>query len=105
MKKIDIDKVFSHIGELGPQQKRYCLMIFLLNVYGAQIMLQYTYVGHSMNFVCHLNEEYQNAYNQSQLFNSCPSNQRDKCSPVKFDTSITSSIVSKKKHILKSFSH
>ena len=37
MKKLDIDKIFSHIGELGSQQKRYCLMIFLLNVYGAQM--------------------------------------------------------------------
>ena len=96
MKKIDIDKVFTQIGELGPMQKRYCMMIFMLNVYGAQMMLQYTFVGHEMNFNCIVNEsdKAENA-SQSVMFNSCPAGDSQKCESIKFNTSVTSSIVSK----------
>ena len=96
MKKIDIDKVFSQIGELGPVQKRYCMMIFMLNIYGAQMMLQYTFVGHDMNFNCIVDESHklENA-SQSVMFNTCPAGDSQKCKSIEFNTSVTSTIVSK----------
>ena len=96
MKKIDIDKVFSQIGELGPMQKKYCMMIFILNIYGAQMMLQYTFVSHEMNFNCIVdeNEEYENASKSVMLFNTCPAGESKRCKSILFNTSVTSSIVS-----------
>ena len=93
MTKIDIDKVFSQIGELGPIQKRYCLVIFILNIYGAQMMLQYTFVSHEMTFNCIVDENNKNT-SKSVLFNTCPAGESKRCKSILFDTSMTSSIVS-----------
>ena len=38
--KIDVDHVFSHIGELGSEQKRYFLLICVITMYHAQLMMQ-----------------------------------------------------------------
>ena len=90
MKKIDIDNVFSQIGEYS---LKYCVMIFLLNAYGAQLMLQYTFVSHEMNFNCIVDEKDKNA-SKSVLFNTCPDGESRRCKTILFDTSVTSSIVS-----------
>ncbi len=47
---LDIDAVFSEIGELGPQQVKYSIGFFLLNAFGAWLMLQYTFVGYERPF-------------------------------------------------------
>ncbi len=57
-------------------------------------MLQYTFVGHDMPFTCILDIEDQKKLNTSSLYNECPSNKQTKCKEVKFDTTVTSSIVS-----------
>lgn len=95
MRKVNIDRVFGHIGELGPQQVKYCLLLSVLSMFNAQIMLQYTFVGHDMRFTCHLDEkERALARNQSSLANACPSGDSSRCESITFDTSSTSSIVS-----------
>ena len=87
MKKLNIDRAFLQIGELGPIQIRYCLLLCLLNAFAPQIMLQYTYVGQSMEFQCVVN-------NQTILRNSCPSNEKSTCSSIEFDTKVKDSIES-----------
>jgi MFS family permease len=83
--RMNIDEVFSHIGELGKQQLRYSLLLSILGMYGAQIMLQYTFVGHDMSFICKLE-------NGSKLVDECPNGETSKCAEIIFDTSDTSSI-------------
>ena len=87
MKKLNIDRVFLQIGELGRQQIRYCTLLFLLNAYAPQIMLQFTFVGLKMEFTCQVD-------NQTDLRNTCPSNKVSQCLNIEFDTKGADSIES-----------
>ena len=62
-------------------------------------MLQYTFVGHSMDFECWENVEEDSNANGSFVpqkisSNSCPAGKISECSSIHFNTSVTSSIVS-----------
>lgn len=72
---INIDLVFEDIGELGPQQLKYCLILAFFNVYGAWHMLQYTFVGYDMPFECHLS-------NGEVHASTCPGTDSSRCSRV-----------------------
>ena len=38
--KLNIDHVFSHIGEMGPQQIRYLVLMSVMTMYSPQFMIQ-----------------------------------------------------------------
>ena len=62
-------------------------------------MLQYTFVGHSMDFECWSNVEEDSNANDSIVphkisSNSCPAGKISECSSIHFNNSVTSSIVS-----------
>ena len=62
-------------------------------------MLQYTFVGHSMDFECWENVEEDSNANGSIVpqkisSNSCPAGKISECSSIHFNASVTSSIVS-----------
>ena len=86
--KLNIDKVFARIGELGSQQVRYCLLLAVMNLYAPQFMIQYTFVGHDVSFTCNLDD------NATTLYNACPNGQFANCKNVVFVTNDTDSIVS-----------
>lgn len=85
--KLNIDRIFAHIGELGSQQKRYMFLLCLMNFYAPQFMIQYTFVGHSLDFTCITK-------NGTLFENSCLNQQSSQCETITFDTSTSDSIVS-----------
>ena len=87
-RKINIDRIFSQIGEFGHQQMRYVFVLALMNLYAPQFMLQYTFVGHALDFKCFLE-------NGTILENSCPGNSKLSCQKIEYDTSETDSIVNR----------
>ena len=84
---LNIDRIFAHIGELGGQQKRYMVLLALMNFYAPQLMIQYTFVGSEVNFRCKTS-------NGTSLKNSCPEGKISACDEVFFDTEESDSIVS-----------
>ncbi len=49
---LDVDLVYSDIGELGRGQTKFALGLCLLNAYNAWHMLQYSFVGFAVDFDC-----------------------------------------------------
>lgn len=84
--KLNIDHVFSHIGEMGTQQMRYFLLMSLLTMYSPQFMMQYNFVGRDdIDFTCHVE-------NGTSMFNSCPDGKIASCIKVDFQTNSSDSI-------------
>ena len=51
--KLNIDHVFSHIGEMGPQQIRYLVLMSVMTMYSPQFMIQVNQTRQSfINFWC-----------------------------------------------------
>ena len=52
--KLNIDHVFSHIGEMGPQQIRYLVLMSVMTMYSPQFMIQVNQIRQSFffNFWC-----------------------------------------------------
>ena len=85
--KLNIDKIFAHIGEFGGQQKKYVLLLALINFYAPQFMIQKTFVGKDVDFKCHLSDG-------SAISNACPHGIISNCQKIEFDTQYKDSIVS-----------
>lgn len=84
----DIDRVYSHIGELGRQQLHYMAILSLMYIFTPQLTIQYTFVGRQdVKFKCHLD-------NKTWLDNACPHGQSSLCQRLEFDTRLFDSIVS-----------
>jgi len=86
--KLNIDHVFSHIGEMGPQQIRYLVLMSVMTMYSPQFMIQYNFVGRDdINFTCHLK-------NGSSLANYCLDGKLSSCNRIDFQTDDADSIIS-----------
>ena len=53
--KLNIDHVFSHIGEMGPQQIRYLVLMSVMTMYSPQFMIQVNQTRQSfINFLMYI---------------------------------------------------
>ena len=56
--KLNIDHVFSHIGEMGPQQIRYLVLMSVMTMYSPQFMIQVNQTRQSfINFLMYISEK------------------------------------------------
>ena len=56
--KLNIDHVFSHIGEMGPQQIRYLVLMSVMTMYSPQFMIQVNQTRQSFNnFLMYISEK------------------------------------------------
>ena len=76
---MNIDKLFSDVtGELGFQQKVYCFICFMINLYTAFQMLQYKFaVSKPSYFTCSLG-------GGKMVLSSCPENLAAKCGTIEY---------------------
>ena len=86
--KLDFDSIFGEIGEFGYQQQKYALTLLTFNVYIAWHMLQYSFVGYSLPFLCETAEQ------DTPYHNECPANRAAKCTEITFETDGESTVVS-----------
>ena len=84
---LDIDAVYSEIGDLGPQQVRYAVAFWLFNAYAAWHMLQFTFVGFAIKFECYTADQ------DTPYYNVCPANRMAKCQRVVFANAETESTI------------
>ena len=75
---LDIDAVYSEIGDLGPQQVRYAVAFLLFNAYASWHMLQFSFVGYAIKFECYTADQ------DTPYYNVCPANDASKCSKINF---------------------
>ncbi|XP_037072198.1 solute carrier family 22 member 15-like isoform X1 [Pollicipes pollicipes] len=78
---MDIDEVFSHIGEFGPAQKKYVLVISLAQVYIASINLNMEFTAFAPEFECYPSED-----GSAPLLNACPDNEAAKCARLVYNS-------------------
>ena len=56
--KLNIDHVFSHTGEMGPQQIRYLVLMSVMTMYSPQFMIQVNRTCQSfINFMMYISEK------------------------------------------------
>lgn len=75
---LDIDAVYSEIGDLGPQQVRYAVAFLLFNAYASWHMLQFSFVGYAIKFECYTADQ------DTPYYNVCPANDASKCQKITF---------------------
>ena len=75
---LDIDAVYSEIGDLGPQQVRYAVAFLLFNAYASWHMLQFSFVGYAIKFECYTADQ------DTPYYNVCPANAASKCQKIAF---------------------
>ena len=75
---MDIDAVYSEIGDLGPQQVRYAVAFLLFNAYASWHMLQFSFVGYAIKFECYTADQ------DTPYYNVCPANAASKCQKIAF---------------------
>ena len=77
---MNVDDVFSHIGNLGRQQWKYICLACFIHLYFPSQMLGYTFVGRKLSFTC----TYDNGNGTNvTMGNACPNDDSQLCS--KFD--------------------
>lgn len=81
---LDIDEVFTLIGEFGTQQVFYFIFAGLVGgVYMSGQTLQISFTGAQPSFTCHVDIE-------KDLFNACPSGNVTACGKISYHSSFTS---------------
>jgi len=71
---MDVDEIYHEIGESGPQQIKYGLILCLLKAYTPFLVLQYTFVARSSTFKCIRGKEH--------LSNKCFDNSVAQCTSI-----------------------
>ena len=86
---LNIDRVFSEIGDFGPGQRGYTFVLCLFNCYGAWHMMLYAFIAFKVGFQCQPRDP-----QDSPGYNQCPANKLENCEEIKFDTEDQSTIIS-----------
>ena len=84
---LNIDKVFSEIGEFGRGQRGYTAVLCLFNCYGAWHMMLYAFIAFKIGFKCQARDQ------DSPNFNECPANDVARCESVEFDNVVEQSTI------------
>ena len=85
---LNIDLVFSEIGEFGRGQRCYTAVLCLFNCYGAWHMMLYAFIAFKFEFLCQARDQ------DSPNYSECPANAVDHCQEITFDVADQSTIVS-----------
>ncbi|XP_043244150.1 organic cation transporter protein-like [Amphibalanus amphitrite] len=81
---MDVDEIYSHIGEFGPMQKKYVFGICLSSLYTAFINLNLEFAAFTPEFSC-----YPKDGGSTPLLNRCPNNEISKCVDFKYHSNYT----------------